>query len=251
MVAGRTKLRLDNGVDAPLTGWREVLDWDRSGAHDRDFRVAPERGELQSGDGLRAAVLPAGYSLHVKYQEGCGEAGNIAAGTLDKVPPNAANTLLAPAIAAFAKPLAVWQPFAAIGGTVRETLGSVQARAFESATRVDKAVTTADFERLALATPGVPVARAHAVPGLHPALPCYSAPGAVTLIVVPYCPLPCAASEPGAARRRCALPEPAASGDERDPCGGARVPPYHRARDASPRRRRRAAESCASAPSPR
>ena len=73
---------------------------------------------------------------------------------------------------------------------VRETLRSVKARAYENATRVDKAVTVADFERLALATPGVPVAHVHAVPGLHPAMRCYPAPGVVTLIVVPSCPLP-------------------------------------------------------------
>jgi baseplate J-like protein len=190
LVAGRTRLRLDNGIDPPQTGWREVLDWDGSGAHDRDFRVTPERGDLQSGDGLRGAVLPAGYSLYVTYQEGGGEAGNLAAGALDRVPPNAANTALVPALAALAQPITVAQPFAASGGTPRETLRSVQARAHENASRVDKAVTVADFELLARATPGVPVAGVRAVPGLHPALPCYPAPGAVTLIVVPHCPLP-------------------------------------------------------------
>jgi hypothetical protein len=190
VVAGRTKLRLDNGVDPQQTDWHEVFDWDRSGAHDRDFLVTPERGELQSGDGLRAAVLPAGYSLYVTYQEGGDAAGNIEAGTLVKVPPNAANTALAPALAGLAQPLAVSQPLAASGGALRETLRSVEARAYENATRVDKAVTVADFERLARATPGVPVARVHAVPGLYPAMPCYPAPGVVTLIVVPYCPLP-------------------------------------------------------------
>jgi hypothetical protein len=186
VVAGRTRLRLD----PPQLGWREVLDWDSSGAHDRHFRVTPERGELQSGDGLRGAVLPAGHSIYVEYAEGGGEAGNIAAGTLERVPPNDVNTALAPAIAGLAQPIAVRQPFAASGGTPRETLPSVEARAYEQASRVDKAVTVADFERLARETPGVPVARVRAVPGLHPALPCYPAAGAVTLIVVPQCALP-------------------------------------------------------------
>lgn len=190
VVAGQTKVRLDNGVDPPQTDWREVFDWDRSGAHDRHILVTPERGELQSGDGLRGAVPPAGYSLYASYRQGGGEAGNIAAGTLTEVPPNAANTALVPAIAGLAKPLGVSQPFAALGGTQRETLSSVEARAYANATRVDKAVTIEDFRQLALATPGVPVARALAIPGMHPALPCYPAPGVVTLIIVPYCPLP-------------------------------------------------------------
>jgi hypothetical protein len=190
VVAGRTRLRLDNGIDPPQTDWHEVLEWDRSGSHDRNFLVTPERGELQSGDGLRGVVLPAGYSVHVAYLEGGGEAGNILAGTLATVPPNAANVALAPAIAGFVKPLTVWQPFDASGGTPRETLGSVEARAYDNSTRVDKAVTIEDFERLARSTPGVPVAQVHAVPALYPSMPCYPAPGVVTLIVVPDCPLP-------------------------------------------------------------
>ena len=195
VVAWRTKLRLDDGVNPLQTDWHEVFDWDRSGPHDRDFLVTPERGELQSGDGLRGAVLPAGVpplenAVYISYHEGGGEAGNIAAGTLTRVPPNVANTVLAPGLAALAQQLAVSQPFGATGGTPRETLRSVEKRAYDNASRVDKAVTVADFERLARATPGVPVARAHAVPALHPAMPCYPAPGAVTLIVVPHCPLP-------------------------------------------------------------
>ena len=38
-----------------------MLEWDRSGPHDDDYRVIPERGELQGGDGLRGTVLPGGY----------------------------------------------------------------------------------------------------------------------------------------------------------------------------------------------
>jgi predicted phage baseplate assembly protein len=186
VVAGQTQLILKGGPGSVPSEWHEMLEWDRSGPHDAHYRVNPERGELQSGDGLRGMVLPAGWKVHASYREGGGEAGNVAAKTLQRVPPNTANTKLAK----LANPLAVWQPFRATGGTSRETLGSIEARAQKNATRVDKAVTAADFERLALATPGVPVARAHAVPGLHPALPCYPARGAVTLIVVPQCPLP-------------------------------------------------------------
>src|SRR5262249_53352595 len=105
------------------------------------------------------------------------EAGNIAANTLVRV-------------FGQAQPLSVSQPFAASGGRARETLQSVEARAYEAAGRVDKAVTLADFVRVAVAAPGVADARAHAVAGMHPALPCYPAPGVVTLIVVPNCPLP-------------------------------------------------------------
>jgi len=190
VVAGETQLRLDDGAGDVETDWREVMDWDRSGPHARDYRVSPERGELMSGDGLRAAVLPAGYTIFASYRSGGGEGGNIQADTLSRVPPNAANVALAAPLAGLANELIAFQPFAALGGAPRETLRAAQARAFAVAHDVDKAVTVADFERLALATPAVPVARVHAVAGLYPGLPCYSAPGVVSLIVVPRCRLP-------------------------------------------------------------
>jgi predicted phage baseplate assembly protein len=55
---------------------------------------------------------------------------------------------------------------------------------------VEKAVTLDDIERHALATPGVPVARVRAVANQDPHLPCYPAPGAITLLVIPPCPRP-------------------------------------------------------------
>ncbi|MBA2674762.1 baseplate J/gp47 family protein, partial [Ramlibacter sp.] len=72
----------------------------------------------------------------------------------------------------------------------RESLDALRARAYTLANTVDKAVTLQDFERHALATPGVPVARTHAVAGLWPELPCYPAPGVVAVVVVPRCRLP-------------------------------------------------------------
>jgi predicted phage baseplate assembly protein len=51
-----------------------------------------------------------------------------------------------------------------------------------------RAVTLADYEAIALQTPGVPVARARAIADYHPALPCFPAAGNVTIVVVPACP---------------------------------------------------------------
>jgi predicted phage baseplate assembly protein len=58
-------------------------------------------------------------------------------------------------------------------------------------------VTLADFATLALATPGVPVARAKALANHHPVLPCFNAPGNITVIVVPNCPGPAPMPGPG------------------------------------------------------
>lgn len=189
-VAGSVRLRLEDAGGTPQGDWREVPDFERAGPFDEVFTLDPERAVIRSGDGLRGAILPAGHRILASYRVGGGPMGNVDPGTLATVPANAANLALLPALGSLATPLAVVQPVAAEGGTVRETLASAQARAHDKASSVDKAVTVDDIERIALETPGVPVARVRAVPGLHALLPCYPAPGVVTLIVIPPCPRP-------------------------------------------------------------
>ncbi len=190
VVPGSTAVRLVGGGGQVIGGWQEVAEWDRTGPHDRHYRLDAEAGTIESGNGLRGEVMAAGFSVRAAWREGGGAAGNLPAGTLERVPVQAENLALAPALAGLAQPLAIRQPFAATGGAAPESLAACQGRAYRNATRVDKAVTLADFERLALETPGVPVARAFAIPGLYPALPCVPAPGAVTLVIVPPCPRP-------------------------------------------------------------
>jgi hypothetical protein len=188
VVAGSVRLRLDDGAGGQQTDWRETPDFERAGPFDRVFMHTPETGVLQSGDGLRAAILPAGYQLFAAWRVGGGPGGNLGANTLDGVPANPHNLARMPALAALAQPLTVSQVCAASGGALRETLAAAQARAYDLVSGVDKAVTLADIERLALATPGVPVARVQAVANLDPLLPCYPALGVITLIVIPPCP---------------------------------------------------------------
>ena len=54
--------------------------------------------------------------------------------------------------------------------------------------RPRRAVTLADVEQLAKETPGICLARVAAIPNLHPAYPCYQAPGVITVIVLPFLP---------------------------------------------------------------
>lgn len=176
VVPGSVALRLDDGAGHVEIDWQAVADWDRAGPHDRVFGFTPETGEIVSGNGLRGAMLPSGFVLFAAWRAGGGAAGNLAAGTLDTLPATPA--------------LALVQPFDALGGAPAETLALAQARAYDLVNAVDKAVTLADIERLALATPGVPVARVRAVANMEPRLPCWTAPGVVTLIVIPPCPLP-------------------------------------------------------------
>ena len=48
-------------------------------------------------------------------------------------------------------------------------------------------MTLADFERIALETPGVPVGRVRALTDHFPAMPCFRAAGSISVVVIPDC----------------------------------------------------------------
>jgi predicted phage baseplate assembly protein len=83
----------------------------------------------------------------------------------------------------------ITNPVAASGGGDAESLASAEGRVLETVELTDRAITLADYERLALATPGTSIARVAARANLHPGFPCFSAPGVVTVLVLPYLPL--------------------------------------------------------------
>jgi predicted phage baseplate assembly protein len=174
VVPGSVKLHAQlNG--ATEGDWREALNWDRVGPHDRAYVLTPETGEIAFGDGLHGRVPPDGAEIEAEYQAGGGTSGNVPAGDLTKISSNQAN-------------LTVTQPFAAIGGAEAENLSQAKGRAVALLTEPQRAVTLEDFEDLALAIPGVPVARAHAIADYDPAFPGLPALGCVTVVVLSYCP---------------------------------------------------------------
>lgn len=162
--------------------WKEAPSWDRIGPHDRAYVLSPEAGEIAFGNGRIGRVPPAGAEIFTTYKKGGGPPGNLVAGSLIKVLDNR-------------YPLKVIQPYKAIGGAEAESLADAKGRAVVFLAKPHRAVTLADFEALALETPGVPVARVHAIPDYDPAMPCLPALGSVTLIILPYCPEP--RPEPG------------------------------------------------------
>lgn len=189
VVAGSTALSLEQGTDLQ-TGWTEVPAWDRVGPHDRSYRLDPATGTIDFGDGRRGTVLPAGYAVRLAYRSGGGTDGNVGGGTLAGFEQGAYNQALVPGWAGLAGLLTLEQPAAAFGGAPAEPLRAAQAAAIEWLTRPRKAVTLADYEQLARETPGVPVGRAHALADRHPTLPCYPAPGCISVVIVPGCPGP-------------------------------------------------------------
>ncbi len=73
----------------------------------------------------------------------------------------------------------------ASGGAEPEAIADARQRAAQALRRVERAVLAADFEELAVTTPGVVIRRAHTAPGVHPDFPCLAVPGAVSVFVVP------------------------------------------------------------------
>ena len=149
------RLALDDGRGHVQTDWREV---DATGT--ASVRTTARSASTANAARSRAATgcaarfcRPAIVSS-AAFRVGGGLAGNVAARTLTDVPLTPENLERAPALAALVTPLVVRQPFAATGGSAQETLAAAQARAFDAFTRIDKAVTLEDVERLALATPG-------------------------------------------------------------------------------------------------
>ncbi len=186
--------REDNG----LRSWRRRLDLDASGRADADFVVEPRPedtaaggplAELRFGDGERGRTLPEGAPAWAAYRATRGRLGALSSGALLTLVDGPRNRALLPDFDEVVARLAgIDTPLASQGGTDGEGLDEAMLRALQAAESSERAVTLDDFERLALATPGVCLARAAARAELHPAFPCYRAPGVITVLVLPFLP---------------------------------------------------------------
>jgi hypothetical protein len=189
IVPGSTAVRVID-PDATETIWSEVAAWDEVGPHDRAYLLADVDGTITTGDGRVGWVPAVGAEIWMRWQIGGGDAGNLAAGSLVVPATGAHNDALVPSWSTVAPILRVEQPVGALGGAAAESLAQGQARAIELLVGPARAVTLADFEALALATPGVPVGRVGAVPQFRPGFPGVHAIGSVTVVVIPDCPGP-------------------------------------------------------------
>jgi predicted phage baseplate assembly protein len=178
LLAASVKLRERDGQEHD---WTAVSDFVFCGREDRVFIIDRAAGSLRFGDGRTGRIpvpdpcLPARPLSLVTWTLGGGTAGNGGTtanwrGTGDAAAVAAAN--LVPAA----------------DGAEAETIAQARARAAAAPYEVHRAVTAADHETIALKTPGVAVARAHAAVGDHPAFPCALVPGAISVYVVPLAP---------------------------------------------------------------
>ena len=156
-----------------VTSWMPVDSLDAAGPFDRQFEIDYEAGLLTAGDGRRGMIpqltLGAGSVIALRYRHGGGKAGEVGPGTV--------TALESPTGAV----IGCTNFIAATGGADAETLDKAKTRARKEISVRDRAVTSTDFEWIALQTPGVRVAKAVAVPLKRP-LPDSPAPALPTAV---------------------------------------------------------------------
>ena len=166
-----------NADGTPLLGqiWEEVGDLSQFGPEDEVYILDSTTGEVTFGDGTHGKAAPPGYRniVAISYEVGGGAAGAVAAGAIS------GPVISLPFIDS------VTNPLAATGGMDAETQGQVIERGPSEIRARGRAVAAADYEVLALRATGAQVARAHAVPGFHPAFPGNPIAGVVCVFVVP------------------------------------------------------------------
>jgi predicted phage baseplate assembly protein len=163
------------GVEAETSSsWHEIDSLASADPDDRVFTLDPAAGILTFGDGLAGRTVPAGYRNVIAraYATGGGTAGLPRAGDQlsaeRSIPGLTGATVLAITTGSDAEP-----PVALLrrgGASVRSRL---------------RAVAASDYGSLALATPGVSVARVHCLPAHDGRLGGATVPGTVTVVVLP------------------------------------------------------------------
>lgn len=185
------RLEIDEGLGYEL--WQEVDDFYASGPEDMHFRINLTTGEILFGDGDHGRIPTANPKAEPnviarEYRSGGGRGGNVAAGKINAMQGSVDGVA------------SVTNLRAAIGGSDEEELDDAKLRAPLALKSKNRAVTSEDFEYLAMATPGVRLRRAKALPLYHPEFNTAPIPGVVTVVIVPDSDSP--KPSPGEATRR-------------------------------------------------
>ncbi len=185
--------------DGHWRSWTLRPDLDASGRSDAHVLLDATQGIVSFGDGNKGRVVPPAARIIARYHATRAEAGNLATATITKLADSPHNRAVLsrtdpatgqPEFETIKQQLAeITNPMRATGGSAAETVDYAEGRAVELVEKVSRAITLADYEVLAMQTPGVRLARVSAWANLHPGFTCLQAPGVITVIVLPYLPL--------------------------------------------------------------
>lgn len=172
----------------PTKEWSRVADLDASQANDRHYVVDATKGLVGFGDGQQGAVAAANETIAVSYLHTQAEAGNVPANSITEIAPSRHNQSY-PDYTVIKERLGdIRNRFPSEGGRVGETIDQALARIYLDRERTPRAVTLEDYERLARETPGTRIARVSAWANVHPAFPCFKAPGVIAVVILPHLP---------------------------------------------------------------
>lgn len=172
-------------LDNESTEWTEVQDFDASTPDASHYVLERDSGTITFGDGINGRIPPKGDdNITIKYSSGGGLMGNV--------PPHSISRVTGP----LAESVSVDNQRAALGGSEPGTLEGAMASARKEIKEISRAVTSEDYEYLALNTPGIKIARAKALSRYHPNMKA-EVPNAVTVIVIPYGSDPWHSKNPG------------------------------------------------------
>jgi hypothetical protein len=178
---------------------RDLLNAKPSDSH---FLLDLFSDQIHFGNGEKGRTLPKDARLYATYYTTQAQNGNLQKDVIHELVQDTYNrALLASSQDVAAKLKTIKNPIPAMGGLPVESLEQLQARALADLARPTRAVTLADIEQLAKETPGICLARVTAIPNLHPAYPCYQAPGVITVIVMPFLPTGAPQASPNLIRK--------------------------------------------------
>lgn len=156
--------------DGEWEGWKEVDDFESSGPDDHHYLFDPEKGEITFGNGLNGRIVFRTHNIRASYKTTLASEGNI---------PRRQGFLI--------DGITGENRSEGRGGMAAESIDDAKKRAKKDFRTRYRAITSNDYERIALFTPGLRVARAKAIPNYNPDFPCITNfVGAVTVVVVPY-----------------------------------------------------------------
>ncbi|MFC5406948.1 putative baseplate assembly protein [Cohnella soli] len=167
----------EDGAEMLWEDWKPVADFDRSGPLDRHYVFEPGTGTIAFGNDENGAIPAASEEFNIRLI-GCvlggGERGNIKPHLLTEWRQEEERELgLTSDNAGYG-----------FGGAEEESLEACLERAQAEWQTPYVAVTSDDYARLAMETPGLRVSRVHVIPNRAPGRE-KPAPGSVTVVVVP------------------------------------------------------------------
>jgi hypothetical protein len=152
--------------------WNVVDGFYASTSDSRDCTLDPEAGVVTFGNGVQGMAPQIGQMIRAtEYRYGGGAAGNVASGSLSKLPSSST--------------VQVNNDLPLHGGADSEAIADALDRIPGELRRNDRAVTASDFEELALQTPGAAVGRADCLPLFYAPQLLEGKAGVVSVVVWP------------------------------------------------------------------